>query len=85
MSVVYSQYFKRHKRWIQALAMNLIRLYEQILQMNDLKLIIFDPLASFVHADVNSDPAAGAALDWFTGTESATETGASVDYVSPHD
>ena len=33
------------------------KLYEQILQMNDLKLIIFDPLASFVHADVNADPA----------------------------
>ena len=38
------------------------RIYEQILQMQNLKLIIFDPLASFVHADVNSDPSAGAAL-----------------------
>ena len=34
------------------------RIYEQILQINNLKLIIFDPLASFVHADVNSDPSA---------------------------
>ena len=38
------------------------RIYEQILQISNLKLIIFDPLASFVHADVNADPAAGAAL-----------------------
>ena len=53
------------------------RIYEQILQINNLKLIIFDPLASFVHADVNSDPAAGAAL---TGLMSkiCSETGASV-------
>ena len=53
------------------------RIYEQILQMHNLKLIIFDPLASFVHADVNSDPASGAAL---TGLMSkmGTETGASV-------
>ena len=53
------------------------RIYEQILQIANLKLIIFDPLASFVHADVNSDPAAGAAL---TGLMSkmGSETGASV-------
>ena len=53
------------------------RIYEQILQINNLKLIIFDPLASFVHADVNSDPATGAAL---TGLMSkiCSETGASV-------
>ena len=53
------------------------RIYEQILQINNLKLIIFDPLASFVHADVNSDPASGAAL---TGLMSkiCSETGASV-------
>ena len=53
------------------------KLYEQILQMNDLKLIIFDPLASFVHADVNSDPAAGAALTGLLA-QIGTETGASV-------
>ena len=53
------------------------KIYEQILQLDNLKLIVFDPLASFVHADVNADPAAGAAL---TGLLSrvATETGASV-------
>ena len=53
------------------------KIYEQILQLDNLKLIVFDPLASFVHADVNADPAAGAAL---TGLLSrvATETGSSV-------
>jgi hypothetical protein len=53
------------------------RLYEQILEMDDLALIIVDPLASFVHADVNADPAAGAA---FMGllAQIATETGATV-------
>ena len=53
------------------------RIYEQILHMSNLKLIIFDPLASFVHADVNSDPASGAAL---TGLMSkmGSETGASI-------
>ena len=53
------------------------KIYEQILQMNNLKLIVFDPLASFVHADVNSDPAAGAALTGLLA-QVATETGASV-------
>ena len=53
------------------------KLYEQIKQMNDLKLIVFDPLASFVHADVNADPAAGAALTGLLA-QIATETGASV-------
>ena len=53
------------------------KLYEQMLQMNNLKLIIFDPLASFVHADVNADPAAGAALTGLLA-QIGTETGASV-------
>jgi len=53
------------------------KLYEQILQMKNLKLIVFDPLASFVHADVNADPAAGAALTGLLA-QIATETGASV-------
>jgi 5S rRNA maturation endonuclease (ribonuclease M5) len=53
------------------------KIYEQILQMKNLKLIVFDPLASFVHADVNSDPAAGAALTGLLA-QIATETGASV-------
>ena len=52
------------------------KIYEQIIQLDNLKLIVFDPLASFAHADVNADPAAGAAL---TGLLSriSTETGAS--------
>ena len=53
------------------------KIYEQILQLSDLKLIVFDPLASFVHADVNADPAAGAALTGLLA-QIATETGASV-------
>ncbi len=53
------------------------KIYEQILQLDNLKLIVFDPLASFVHADVNADPAAGAALTGLLARV-ATETGASV-------
>jgi len=53
------------------------KIYAQILQMSNLKLIVFDPLASFVHADVNSDPAAGAALTGLLA-KIATETGSSV-------
>lgn len=53
------------------------KIYEQILQIPNLKLIVFDPLASFVHADVNADPAAGAALMGLLA-QIATETGASV-------
>ena len=48
-----------------------------MLQIDDLKLIVFDPLASFVHADVNADPAAGAALMGLMAKIS-TETGATV-------
>lgn len=52
-------------------------IYEEILEIEDLALIIIDPMASFVHADVNADPAAGAA---FMGllAQMATETGATV-------
>ncbi|WP_265022335.1 AAA family ATPase [Wolbachia endosymbiont (group B) of Ischnura elegans] len=32
---------------------------KQLHKIKDLKLIIFDPLASFVHADLNTDPAVG--------------------------
>ena len=53
------------------------KIYEQIIQMDNLKLIVFDPLASFVHADVNADPAAGAALTGLLA-RIATETGAAV-------
>jgi len=53
------------------------RIYDQMLEMEELKLIIIDPMASFVHADVNADPAAGAA---FMGllAQMATEPGATV-------
>ena len=53
------------------------RIYDQMLEMENLKLIVIDPLASFVHADVNADPAAGAA---FMGllAQMATESGATV-------
>jgi len=51
--------------------------YQQMLQIDNLKLIVFDPLASFVHADVNADPAAGAALMGLMAKIS-TETGATV-------
>lgn len=52
-------------------------LYEQIMQIENLALFCADPMASFVHADVNADPAAGAA---FMGllAQIATETGATV-------
>jgi RecA-family ATPase len=53
------------------------RIYDQILDMDNLVLLIVDPMASFVHADINADPAAGAA---FMGllAQIATETGATV-------
>jgi len=53
------------------------RIYDQMLEMETLKLIIIDPMASFVHADVNSDPAAGAAFMSLLA-QMATETGATV-------
>ena len=53
------------------------RIYDQLMQLDNLKLIVFDPLASFVHADVNADPAAGAALTGLLARV-ATETGAAV-------
>ncbi|MDN5248422.1 MAG: AAA family ATPase [Wolbachia endosymbiont of Tyrophagus putrescentiae] len=49
----------------------------QLSSMKNLKLIVFDPLTSFVHADINSDPEIG----WCTIgmiASLATETGASV-------
>jgi len=50
---------------------------KQLLKIPDLKLVIFDPLASFILADINKDPAAGS---FTTGLLSslATETGAAV-------
>lgn len=50
---------------------------EQLLKIADLKLIVFDPLSSFIHADVNADPAAGS---FSTGllASLATETSATL-------
>ena len=53
------------------------RIYDQMLEMDTLKLIVIDPMASFVHADVNADPAAGAAFMSLLA-QMATETGATV-------
>jgi hypothetical protein len=52
-----------------------IELRRQLLEIPDLKLVVIDPLASFVSADINADPAVGA---FTTGllASLATETGA---------
>ncbi|MDH5528279.1 MAG: AAA family ATPase [Nitrospirota bacterium] len=57
------------------------KLRDQLTAINDLKLVVFDPLSSFIHADVSSDPAAGS---FATGllASLATETGATV--LVPH-
>ena len=53
------------------------RVRDQIVRITDLKLVVLDPLSSFMHADVNADPAAGS---FATGllASLATETGAAV-------
>ena len=52
-------------------------LRDQLARIADLKLVVFDPLSSFIHADVNADPAAGSfATGLLAGL--ATETGAAV-------
>ena len=56
-------------------------LRQELLAVPDLRLIVFDPLASFVHADVNADPAAGAFVTGMLASL-ATETGATV--LLPH-
>jgi hypothetical protein len=50
---------------------------KQLDKIKDLKLIIFDPLASFVHADINSDPAVGDYLMCLL-SDLASSTGASI-------
>ena len=52
-------------------------LQDQLARIDDLKLVVLDPLSSFIHADVNADPAAGS---FVTGLLAglATETGAAV-------
>lgn len=58
-----------------------IEVYKQLSKVPDLKLIVFDPLSSFIHADVNADPAAGS---FSTGILAAlaSETGAAL--LVPH-
>ena len=53
------------------------KLRDQIDRIADLKLVVLDPLSSFMHADINADPAAGS---FVTGLLAglATETGAAV-------
>lgn len=50
---------------------------DELRSIEDLKLIIFDPMSSFIHADITADPAAGS---FATGliASLATETGACV-------
>ena len=52
-------------------------LRDQLAGIDDLRLVVFDPLSSFIHADVNADPAASS---FVTGLLAglATETGAAV-------
>jgi phage/plasmid primase-like uncharacterized protein len=54
---------------------------DMLLEIDDLKLVVFDPLASFVGADINADPAVGA---YTTGkfASISTETGAAT--MLPH-
>ena len=52
-------------------------LRDQLARIADLKLVVLDPLSSFMHADINADPAAGSfATGLLAGL--ATETGAAV-------
>ncbi|MDX5496906.1 MAG: AAA family ATPase [Wolbachia endosymbiont of Nomada fabriciana] len=50
---------------------------KQLRRIKDLKLIIFDPLASFIHADLNADPAVGDYLMCLL-SDLACSTGASI-------
>ncbi len=53
------------------------KLRVQLRDMKDIKLIVFDPLASFIQADINADPAMGAFVTGILASL-ATETGAAV-------
>ncbi|MFT4314360.1 MAG: AAA family ATPase [Wolbachia pipientis] len=50
---------------------------KQLEEIKDLKLIVFDPLASFIHADINADPAVGDYLMCLL-SDLANSTGASI-------
>ena len=53
------------------------QIVRQLQQIEDLKLVVFDSLSSFVHADVNADPAVGSYLTGLLANL-ATETKAAV-------
>nr|WP_264685367.1 MULTISPECIES: AAA family ATPase [unclassified Wolbachia] len=50
---------------------------KQLDKIKDLKLVVFDPLASFIHADINADPAVGDYLMCLL-SDLACSTGASI-------
>lgn len=52
-------------------------LKQQLLEITDLRLVVFDPLQAFVAADVNADPAAAQFL-WSAMAELAAMTGATI-------
>lgn len=56
---------------------NYRRICEQLSQIDDLRLVTFDPLASFAHLPLNEDPAAGQFV-CTSLSRLATETGATV-------
>ena len=54
-----------------------LKIAEQLQAIDDLALVVFDPLASFVHADINADPAVGSYLTGLLAGLSS-QTGATV-------
>lgn len=58
LGVTFPLFFIKDGQLIESLNWSKIR--EGILEMNDVALIILDPLSMLVHADVNADPAMGA-------------------------
>ncbi|MDA5631100.1 MULTISPECIES: AAA family ATPase [Agrobacterium] len=56
---------------------NYRRICDQLLEIDDLRLVTFDPLASFAHLPLNEDPAAGQFV-CSSMSRLATETGATV-------
>jgi len=54
-----------------------LELKEQLLAINDLRLVIFDPLVNFAMVDINKDPGAGSFVNGLLSSL-ASETGAAV-------
>ncbi len=57
------------------------RLRQQLMALPDLKLVVFDPLSSFAHADVNAKTAAGSLL---TGALAGLASGSGVSVIIAH-